>query len=149
MYTQTEPLIQTSKDNTVNIFWLDGRGPKDLVMGTRTWGPDTVSIYWAKETAERENPVPTGLRINAPYPNPISLSTGSVSNLLVEVLSDCQLSLKLYDNLGRQVAVMHEGFLNAGRHAFTLDVSGLPTGLYTYILRGLDEQATRGLVVVK
>ena len=36
----------------------------------------------------------------------------------------------VYDVLGRRVALLHEGMLGAGRHAFGLDGGALPAGVY-------------------
>ncbi|MGB3541532.1 T9SS type A sorting domain-containing protein, partial [Rubrivirga sp.] len=37
---------------------------------------------------------------------------------------------KVFDALGRRVAVLHDGALGAGAHRFDLDVGGLAPGLY-------------------
>ncbi|MFZ1731162.1 MAG: T9SS type A sorting domain-containing protein [Bacteroidota bacterium] len=148
-YVQQRPMIQTSIDNSVNVFWLDGRGPKDLVLGTRTWPKDTVYIIWAKEASEDENPLPENLRLGENYPNPISLSSQTVSHIVVQTDNACNVSIKLYDNLSREIATVHDGPLPAGRNVLPFDVSGLSAGMYHYVLRGGDNIATRGMVIIR
>ncbi len=148
-YEQRRPMIQTSIGNSVNVFWLDGRGPKDLVLGTRAWPKDTVYIIWAKEGAEHEYPLPENLRLGENYPNPISLSSQSVSHIVVQTDYTCNVSIKLYDNLSREVATVHDGPLPAGRNVLPFDVSGLSAGMYHYVLRGVDNIATRGMVIIR
>ncbi|MDX1421110.1 MAG: T9SS type A sorting domain-containing protein, partial [Rubricoccaceae bacterium] len=41
-----------------------------------------------------------------------------------------EVTVSVYDVLGRRVAVLHEGPLGAGAHAFGLDLRGLPPGVY-------------------
>jgi hypothetical protein len=64
-YTQTRPLVRTSRDNSVNAYWIDGRGPHDLVLGTRAWPKDTVFIIWGKDVADEISVAPGLPRIGA------------------------------------------------------------------------------------
>jgi hypothetical protein len=41
-----------------------------------------------------------------------------------------EVTVALFDALGRRVALLHEGPLAAGRHAFALDGGALPAGVY-------------------
>lgn len=148
-YTQTRPLVRTSRDNSVNAYWIDSRGPHDLVLGTRAWPKDTVFIIWGKDVAD-EIPVAPGLpRIGAHYPQPLSLSAQGVSH--VEVVTDRESSarLALYDNLGREVGIVFDGTLPTGRTVLPFDVSGLAPGMYHYVLQGSEHVATRGLVIIR
>jgi hypothetical protein len=65
------------------------------------------------------------------YPNP----TGGMVNFQLSVV-DCQhVSLKIFDNLGREVATVMDELLPAGEHALQFDASELPAGAYFYRLR--------------
>jgi hypothetical protein len=148
-YTQLKPMVQTSKDNSVNVFWYDGRGASDLVMGTRLWGDTTGLIYWAKEKRERPETPPATIRLGEHYPNPLSLSRSSVSTIAVEVTAETEVSLKIYDNLGRERATVYEGVLTAGSHYLRFNAAGLRPGTYYYVLRGTDAIATRGIIILR
>jgi hypothetical protein len=50
-------------------------------------------------------------------------------------LSVYQVSLKVYDLLGRQVATLVDGPVPAGTHTVRFDGSALSSGLYYYMLR--------------
>jgi hypothetical protein len=148
-YTQTRPLVRTSRDNSVNAYWIDGRGPHDLVLGTRAWPKDTVFIIWGKDVAD-EMPVAPGLpRIGAHYPQPLSLSAQRISHVEVETDRESSARLALYDNLGREVGIVFDGTLPAGRTLLPFDVSGLAPGMYHYVLQGIEHVATRGLVIIR
>ena len=66
-----------------------------------------------------------GSVLSAPYPNP-SRGMATVSLRLAEA-TDVQ--VRVYDVLGREVAMLAEGRLEAGTHRFVLDAA-LPAGLY-------------------
>jgi hypothetical protein len=87
-----------------------------------------------------------GVQVSKVYPNPVS-SRGR----LEITLSDPQdVTVKLYDALGRYVTTIHEGPL-AGKSTHQMEVSagGLANGTYFLRIRGESTQATRRLVVVK
>jgi hypothetical protein len=87
-----------------------------------------------------------GVQVSKVYPNPVS-SRGR----LEITLSDPQdVTVKLYDALGRYVTTIHEGPL-AGKSTHQMEVSagGLANGTYFLRIRGEGTQATRRLVVVK
>jgi len=60
------------------------------------------------------------------YPNP---SSGAVTVPLV-LPEAAEVRVMVYDVLGRQVSVLTEGRVEAGRREFTLDGGALPAGLY-------------------
>lgn len=147
-YSQTRPMVRTSQDSSVNVFWYDGRGSSVLVMGTRVWAVDTT-VDWAKEVAEQP-PVPdAAIRLGENYPNPLSLSRTQVSHIILDVTAETTVHLTLYDNLGRVVGVVYDGVLAAGRHDLRFDVTSLPAGMYHYVLRSDHTTASRGLILVR
>ncbi len=148
-YTQTKPLVQTSDGNTVRLYWIDGRGAGDLVMSTRLRGAEGDAIYWLKDVADEQQPVPVHLRLGESYPNPLSLRGGGLSHVAVEVDREQFISLKIHDALGREVAVVYEGMLPTGKHVLRLDASVFSPGTYYYVLRADGILATRGVVLVR
>ena len=58
-------------------------------------------------------------------------------------------ALEVFDALGRRVAVLAEGDLDAGRYEATLAANGLAGGVYVVRLRAGDDLATRTLVLVR
>lgn len=68
------------------------------------------------------------------YPNPVR--SLSAVELVLETGTSAKVSV--YDVLGREVAVFHEGALQAGTHEWLLDGQTLPSGLY--LIRLTSEQ---------
>ncbi|MEP0546273.1 MAG: T9SS type A sorting domain-containing protein [Rhodothermales bacterium] len=109
-------------------------GPEGrLWLGVTGVGPGTEGgVFRTVEpvvpVSAEDGPEPgkPGVELGAAYPNP---SSGAVTVPLV--LSEvAEVSVVVYDVLGRQVAVLADGRVEAGRHAFALDGGTLPAGLY-------------------
>jgi hypothetical protein len=64
----------------------------------------------------------------AAFPNPFS-GTAAVRFTLAEA-SD--VTVKVYDVLGREVATLHDGALEAGTHNAVFEAGTLPSGTYVY-----------------
>jgi hypothetical protein len=57
--------------------------------------------------------------------------------------------LRVYDNIGREVAVLVNGNLEPGEHEVTFDASGLSSGIYFYKLESGKYSEIRKMVLVK
>ena len=148
-YTQRHPRVLTSVDGSVNVFWYDSRGSTDLVMGTRSWPVDSIDIEWGKKAEERY-PLPVAnVRLGENYPNPVSLNRSATSYVSVDVRSECNVVIELYDNLGRLVGAVHDGYMSTGTHILDLDVGHLRPGMYHYLLRTDTGLETRGMIVIR
>ena len=60
-----------------------------------------------------------------------------------------QVTLRLFDTLGREVRKLVDGYTLAGRHAVTLDSGHLPSGVYFYSLETSSYVETRKLTLLK
>jgi hypothetical protein len=79
------------------------------------------------------------------YPNP----TRGIVNCQFSIV-DCQrVSLKLYDCMGKEAAVLFEGNLPEGEHTVSFDVSGLPAGIYYYRFAVDGQRSEVGGKIVK
>jgi hypothetical protein len=79
------------------------------------------------------------------YPNP-SAGRSTVALALTEA---ADVRVAVYDVLGRQVAVVHEGPLAVGAHRFTLDAGALPAGVYVVRSTGGEFAATQRMTVLR
>lgn len=121
------------------------------IEGTNRPGLSPRSLYRAQLLA-RTNPVDHaaespagGLRLFPPAPNPMA-GTGVID---VELAMPGDVILDVLDGLGRQVAVLADAPLAAGRSRFRLDADALAPGPYLLRLRRTDrgEMQTRAFVV--
>lgn len=81
-----------------------------------------------------------GFELAQNYPNPFNPTTvirfrvGAIHELPVQV------RVAVYDVLGREVAVLVDGWMPAGEHQVRFDASGLSSGVYVYALTTSDSQ---------
>lgn len=66
------------------------------------------------------------LRLEQNYPNPFNQQT----TIHFYLLRHEHVTFKLFDLLGREVATLVDGELNAGEHSIVFDAKGLPSGVY-------------------
>lgn len=98
---------------------------------------DGTSVEGGLETAN--------VRIVGTYPNPAAASV----RVRFELAAAGDVSLQVFDAMGRQVATLTEGAFGAARHTVEADLGGLATGVYVVRLVAGSEIATTRLVVVR
>jgi hypothetical protein len=92
-----------------------------------------------------QEPIVSRFALSQNYPNPFNPTT--VIAYSVPVGSN--VTLKLFDALGREVATLVDGFLSAGTYQATFDASSLSSGMYFYRLTAGSFGDTKKLVVLK
>lgn len=94
--------------------------------------------------------LPVDLVLEQIFPNP-----GNAATVIRYALPACgsaisgYASLKVYDITGREVAVLVDGVMSAGRHEVSFDATGLPSGTYFCQLRQNGMAQTVKLLIVK
>jgi photosystem II stability/assembly factor-like uncharacterized protein len=92
------------------------------------------------------NPAPVGVTIGELSPNPTRLG----SSLGFSMKRAGAVTIDLYNAAGEQVRRLAEGTFQAGDNRVSVDVSGLPSGVYNVsIVTPNGERAVRSLVVVR
>ncbi|MFQ5570516.1 MAG: endonuclease [Rhodothermales bacterium] len=84
---------------------------------------------------EPEADVPDGFRLEPAYPNPFNPQT----HLTLVVDRPRQVRVVVFDGLGRQVRVLHDGLIQEPTRRLTFDASALPSGVY--YVRAVGETA--------
>jgi len=79
------------------------------------------------------------------YPNPFNSST----TIVFDLPSVGHVSLRVFDVLGREVAVLTDGFVEAGSHRVTFDGSGLASRIYFVRLQMNDHSENRKMMLLK
>ena len=95
-------------------------------------------------SAEAEE-LPTEVSLSQNYPNPFNPRT-TIEYALPEA---GDVSLIVYDMLGREVTTLLEGPQAAGRHTVNFDANHLSNGTYVYRLVAPNKTITRTMVLVK
>lgn len=90
-------------------------------------------------------PQPTDLALRQNYPNPFNPST-----VLEYTLPSRQhTTLTVHDALGRTVAVLADGMMDAGTHSTRFDAAGLSAGVYVARLTVNGQMLTRSMLLLK
>ena len=83
--------------------------------------------------ARTETSAVGGFRLMAAYPNPFN----PIAVVPFELNQSGHVTLTVYDVLGREIAILVDGFREAGYHSTTFDGTQLASGMY--FLRALVE----------
>jgi hypothetical protein len=79
------------------------------------------------------------------YPNPFNSDT----QIRFKLSEKGYVTLKVYDILGREAAVLVSGEMDAGEHNIHYSASRLSSGTYIYELRALKGRMARQMIIVK
>ncbi|MBU1652105.1 T9SS type A sorting domain-containing protein, partial [bacterium] len=98
---------------------------------TRATAMTSIFEWFDEPPGVRTSPleaIPEVYSLEQNYPNPFNPTTEIAFNLPAA----SNVELTVYDTMGRSVATLFSGNLNAGRHLVTFDASHLASGIYFY-----------------
>ena len=101
---------------------------------------DTPSIV-----ANEDGATAGAFALAAPFPNPVR----DAATLRFSLPDAADVTLAVFDVLGRRIATLADGPHVSGAHEVSFDVTGLPSGVYLAHLTAGAHRATRRLVVVR
>jgi parallel beta-helix repeat protein len=106
---------------------------------------DFAGTYKYSDIIEVNFVLPLGFSVDQNYPNPFNPSTKISYQLPV----NGNVTLKVYDILGNEVAKPIDEFKPAGRYEFNFDASGLSSGVYFYKITSGKFVETRKMLLMK
>ncbi len=138
-------------DPAAGTLTVVGTAPNDMTVTVHatdrerktTMATTTITVTAVTSAEAEELPTEVGLSQN--YPNPFNPQT--TIEYALPLAGD--VSLIVYDMLGREVATLLNGPQTAGRHAVRFDASHLSNGTYVYRLAAPNKTITRTMVLVK
>ena len=103
------------------------------------------NIAPAPNVSTEQGALPRTFEFVGVYPNPFR----SAATVMLRSDEPAEnVSVRVYDVLGREVAVLHDGPLSASTHHFGLEASNLPVGMYLVSVRSGDFSQTQKVVLV-
>jgi hypothetical protein len=133
--TTTEPQQYSYIDATVNT-------------GTYTYRLKNVDFdgrYYFSDPVEVDVKGPLSFALQQNYPNPFNPST----NINFSVPEAGDIKLAVYNIVGEEVAVLVDGFTEAGFYNVTFDATSLPSGVYLYKLQSANSVETKKMMLLK
>ncbi|AFN75321.1 xylanase [Melioribacter roseus P3M-2] len=115
-------------------------------------GTERPALVWLRNyldsvvvSVERIDDLPKDFYLSNNYPNPFNPSTRINYSLSKSV----NVSLKVYDVLGREVRTLVQGAQNPGSYTVIFDASDLSSGIYFYRLEAGNFSETKQMLLMK
>ncbi|MGF1669152.1 MAG: family 16 glycosylhydrolase [Balneolaceae bacterium] len=113
-----------------------------------TWYFDDIEIFTSEiptSTEQHDDSVPETFKLKQNYPNPFNPTT----NIQFELSEISEITLDVYDIMGRHVANLANGLYRSGQHIVRFDASDLASGLYIYRLHTGAYVQTKKMLLLK
>ncbi len=89
--------------------------------------------------------VPKTFGLHQNYPNPFN----PVTKIKFDLPKQSQVTIRVYDLIGNEVALIHNGILSAGYYEADFNASGYASGVYFYKLETPDYTNVKRMILVK
>ncbi len=89
--------------------------------------------------------IPSGYKLHQNYPNPFNPET----KIRFSLKKPGDVSLKVYNTLGQEVAELINRNMEVGSHSVSLDASKFASGVYFYVLKVNEFKAVRKMILLK
>lgn len=96
-------------------------------------------------SVEQLDELPTGYDLSQNYPNPFNPTT----NIKFSIPTSGNVSLKVYNTLGQEVATLLNEYKNAGTYQTDFNASKLSSGMYTYTLTSGNYRISKKMMLMK
>lgn len=118
-------------------------GTGSFIQMTPTFGIENIDGITSVEYQQFE--IPTSFSLEQNYPNPFNPST----QIVVSIPESGNYTLRVYNVLGQEVAMLLNEQLSAGTHSFSFNASHLTSGIYFYNFSGNNFSQTKKMILQK
>jgi hypothetical protein len=138
----TSPVLSSGD----HVFKVRVTGTKNT-SSTNSWVvPDRVDFRQSGTTTVQRSSYPErGYFLRQNFPNPFNPTTVISYRLPIAA----QVTLRIYDVLGKEIETLVNSHQNAGDYSVTLDAAHLSSGIYYYRLQTEGFTQTKQLVLIK
>jgi hypothetical protein len=129
-------------NNLIYTTWVDNRAGEtsfDIWANIIGW-EDLVSIV-----DDQLINIPDEFNLYPNYPNPFNPTT----TISYDLPNPVQITLKVYDSIGREVATLYNGVQQAGNYNVSFNAYNLASGIYFYQLRAGNFISTKKMLLIK
>ena len=128
-------------------FSPDGMTAYAVMFDATSGAPSVQTFQYQDPVAIEKEPgdLPRSFALEQNYPNPFNPST----EIGFDLNEAGHVSLKVFDVLGREVAVLVDEHLTNGAYRFTFDAAHLTSGTYVYVLSANGERQSASMVLAK
>lgn len=123
-------------------IWFDNTSPN----GDSWMGLDNVMLFNYSTTGiSGIKANPDGFLLAQNFPNPFNPST----DIRYSLPHNGTVHLAVYDLLGREIAILADGFQNTGEYTVTFSGDGFNSGIYFYRLQADNQVITKKMTLAK
>lgn len=105
----------------------------------------TMKIDKSTGITALNNSTPENFSLSQNYPNPFNPET----KIKFQISNSSEVKLTVFDNAGREVAILVNQFLKAGNYEFNFNAKGLSSGIYFYRLSAENFSETKKMILLK
>ena len=144
----------TTVPYTTSFATLPAMIPSDTTTVTTLNDGEFIYLALARKTGTAENLLPVLQRINnvpahfsleQNYPNPFN----GMTNYELRITNEGHVSIKVYDALGREIAVLVNEVLQPGMYRMRWDAVGFASGVYYYTMTAGEFRQTKSMILMK
>ncbi|OGU33252.1 MAG: hypothetical protein A2057_08620 [Ignavibacteria bacterium GWA2_35_9] len=138
-------------NSSVNLIKADNATPRNIYIGTKFGIMKLLDTLTVTSIPEELLPPPSDFTLFQNYPNPFNPST----TISYQIPSNNFVTLKVFDVLGNEVAVLVNEWKEAGNYNYEFrSATGgrnyeLPSGVYFYQLKAGEFTATKKFILLK
>ena len=122
---------------------------RGYLINMMTGGLYKMNINYSVVTTVKENIIssvtPNSFNLYQNYPNPFNPTT----KIKFDLPKSGNVKLAIYDNLGREIQSIVNGYRNQGTYEINFDGSNLSTGVYFYRLTASEITDTKRMLLIK
>ncbi len=140
-----------TSDTFLVLVGIPNNDPSEYSRGLAILATALTTAVTSRETGS----IPGQYALAQNYPNPISLggvstklAASSATEIRYALKANGHAKIRIFDMLGREVAVLVDGLKPAGEHRVTWQPGGLTAGIYFYSLEVNGFRETRKMVLL-
>jgi len=144
--TQGDPIPTGQQGQENNVFRAYRYAPNYAGLAGKDLTPgDLIEKYPTTAVKESAGDLPTTFKLEQNYPNPFNPST----TIRFSLPQREEVTLKIFDYTGRELATLVNASLPAGGHQVAFDATNLPSGVYLYQIKTASFSQIRKAVLSK
>jgi len=143
-----EHIIDNSLSGPEMLLVVDIDNDNDSDIVVTSWDANQVVLYKQVPVNIEQNAekIPNAFEVYPNYPNPFNPTT----TITFDLLKSNEVSLKVFNILGEEMATLVSDRLPAGSYSFEWSrTSGIASGIYLYRLQAGDYFETRKMVLMR
>jgi len=138
--------VDANKYMTFHMLWYQLGTDVSPIVTTAANGAYAKALETTVSgTDVNDNDIVTTFELGQNYPNPFN----PVTNITYSVPLKGNVSIKVYDVLGNEVANLFNGIQESGTHTVSFNANSLASGMYLYTITAGNFTATKKMMLMK